>query len=350
MPEKPGSLCLLKLHIKARHPVDLNDSETIYMQAIEKESCSNPCNVCESTDITVLANHSRSGKPLRTVICNRCGLVWTDPLPHNPRSFYEDDYRVAYKGTFTPKPKHILRAGKVALNRRKILGKRLEKPLKILDVGTGGGEFAYLLQSLGHDVQGIEPNKGYADYSKQEYGLNIQVGFIQDIQQPDASFDLITIWHVLEHTENPYKVLTKLHSLLKPQGVLVVEVPTIEATCQSPKSTFHEAHIFNFNLDTLRKLGEKAGFTEVDYKLSQDGANITMFFQKIAQASNDRPLTIPGNADKIKAIVKGHTAFSHYLTAWPYQRFFTRMSRMLQERFETANFERGKKLLDSLYS
>lgn len=88
-----------------------------------------------------------------------------------------------------------------------MLDKWLPQPLKILDVGTGGGEFAYLLQSLGHDISGIEPNKGYADYSKQEYGLNIQIGFIQDIQQLDESFDLITIWHVLEHTENPCDVL-----------------------------------------------------------------------------------------------------------------------------------------------
>jgi SAM-dependent methyltransferase len=323
------------------------------MQQNHQEACSNPCNVCGGTDIAVLANHSRSGKPLRTVICHACGLVWADPLPHNPRTYYEDDYRVEYKGTFTPKPKHILRAGKVALYRRKLLGKWIAQPKKILDVGTGGGEFAYLLQSLGHDVSGIEPNKGYAEFSRQEYGLNVQVGFIQDIQQPDASFDLITIWHVLEHTENPCDVLTKLYALLKPQGILVVEVPTIEATCQSPKSTFHEAHIFNFNLATLRKLGEKVGFTEVEHKVSADGANITVFFQKntaIDGLVKGNALKIPGNAERIINIVKNHTAVKHYLTAWPYQRFFCRMKRMLSEKCAIASFVSGKKLLDNLYS
>jgi 2-polyprenyl-3-methyl-5-hydroxy-6-metoxy-1,4-benzoquinol methylase len=232
-----------------------------------------------------------------------------------------------------------------------LLGKWIDQPKKILDVGTGGGEFAYLLQSLGHDVNGIEPNKGYAEYSKQEYGLKVQVGFIQDIQQPDEAFDLITIWHVLEHTENPWDVLTKLHSLLKPQGTLVVEVPTIEATCQSPKSTFHEAHIFNFNLDTLRKLGDKVGFTEVQHNTSADGANITVFFQKnVTTAKNDKELKIPGNAERIINIVNNHTAFKHYLTAWPYQRFFYRMSRTISEKCATTNFVNGKKLLDQLYA
>lgn len=317
----------------------------------QKESCSIPCNVCGGSDVAVLANRSRSGKPLRTVICKACGLVWADPLPHNPRSYYEDDYRVEYKGTFTPKPKHILRAGKVALHRRKLLGDWIAQPKIILDVGTGGGEFAYLLQSLGHAVSGIEPNKGYAEFSKQEYGLNVQVGFIQDIQQPGESFDLITIWHVLEHTENPGDVLTKLHSLLKPQGILVVEVPTIEGISQSPKSTFHEAHIFNFNLATLSKLGEKIGFAQVGHKISSDGATITVFFQKTATAAtNNKQLVIPGNAEKIINIVSNHTPFKHYLTAWPYQRFFRRMSRTISEKLAIADFVGGKKLLDQLYS
>lgn len=321
------------------------------MQQNNQESCSNPCNVCGGNDVAVLANVSRSGKPLRTVICKACGLVWSDPFPHDPRSFYEDDYRVAYKGTFTPKPKHILRAGKVALSRRTLLGNWIAQPKKILDVGTGGGEFAYLLQSLGHDVSGIEPNKGYAEYSKKEYGLNIQIGFIQDIKQPDASFDLITIWHVLEHTENPSEVLTKLHSLLKPKGILVVEVPTIEATCQSPKSTFHEAHIFNFNLDTLGKLGEKVGFTQVEHKVSADGANITVFFQKAAKVTEkEQMITIPGNAERISAIVKNHTPYQHYLTAWPYQRFINRMCKAIGEKLATANFVSGKDLLNRLYA
>ncbi len=320
------------------------------MQQDVRESCSTPCNVCGGNDVTVLANHSRSGKPLRTVICKDCGLVWSDPLPHNPRTYYEDDYRVAYKGTFTPKPKHILRAGKVALNRRMLLGGWIAESKKILDVGTGGGEFAYLLQTLGHEVYGIEPNKGYAEYSKQEYGLQVQVGFIQDIQQPDESFDMVTIWHVLEHTENPCAVLTKLHALLKPQGILVVEVPTIEATCQSPKSTFHEAHIFNFNLETLTTLGEKVGFAEVEHNVSADGANMTLFFRKNAVAMNDKPIKIPGNAEKIIRIVSNHSTFNHYLTAWPYQRFFARMCRMAREKQEVANFENGKSLLDKLYA
>ncbi len=322
------------------------------MPHIGDETCTMPCNLCGSQHVSVLANLSRSGKPLRSVICEKCGLVWSDPLPHDPRSFYKDDYRVEYKGTFTPKPKHILRAGKVALSRGKMLTKYIERPKKILDVGSGGGEFAYLLKKLGHDVTGIEPNRGYAEFSQKEYDLNIQNGFIQEIQQPDGSFDLITIWHVLEHTENPTAVIEKLYGSLKPEGILVVEVPTIEATCQSPKSTFHEAHIFNFNLATLRKLGEKIGFAEIEHKFSTDGANITVFFQKKSNQPHSlsgQDLKIAGNAEKIANIVNKHTPIRHYLTLTPYLRFINKWMKAIDEYLTTSSFESGKKLLDKLY-
>lgn len=317
---------------------------------VKKELSSIPCNLCSSTEVAVLANHSRSGKPLRTLICRECGLVWSDPLPHHLHDFYENNYRITYKGNYYPKPKHILRAGNLALSRHRKINRLLESPLAILDVGSGGGEFCYLLQSLGHHVQGIEPNKGYAEYSIREYGLNIQVGFVQDVVIPLQSFDLITIWHVLEHTENPFTVLSKLHSLLKPEGILIVEVPNIEAICQSPKSTFHEAHIYHFNIATLTGLAEKAGFTKISHSISEDGGNITIFLHKVIKFENEAcKLTIKGNTERISKIVNDHTSLNHYFTAYPYIRLFRRICRYFIEKNRTINFTSGRKFLDQLY-
>lgn len=319
-------------------------------QTTPPETASMPCNLCGSSDVSVLATHSRSGAPLRTVICKQCGLVWSDPFPHDPRHFYEEEYRVEYKNTYAPKPKHILRAGNVALDRHRKIKHLLAGRQTILDVGTGGGEFAYLLKSLGHDLHGIEPNKGYGEYSVAQYGLNLQLGFIQDARFDENSFDVITIWHVLEHTEDPCFVLGKLRSLLKAQGVLVVEVPNIEAVCQAPKSTFHEAHLFNFNRDTLRKMGEKAGLVEDSHLFSDDAGNVTMLFRKAEPGSaKTGDWSIPNNADRINAIVKGHTNLKHFLGAAPYLRFLRRMSRAVSEKNTIKSFDSNKRLLDQLY-
>ena len=95
------------------------------------------------------------------------------------------------------------------------------------------------------------------------------------------SFDVITIWHVLEHTEDPCFVLGKLRSLLKPQGVLVVEVPNIEAICQSPKSTFHEAHLFNFNLDTYARWARNRDWLRIVICFRMMRATSRCFFVKL---------------------------------------------------------------------
>jgi hypothetical protein len=78
-----------------------------------------------------------------------------------------------------------------------------------------------------------------------------------------------------------------------------------------------------------------------------------VFFQKsaaTAHLANDKGLKIPGNAERIINIINNHTAYKHYLTAWPYQRFFCRMGRVISEKCATANFVNGKKLLDRLYA
>ena len=312
--------------------------------------CSIPCNLCGGTEVSTLSNKSRSGKPLRTVICRACGLVWSDPRPHDARQFYEEEYRLSYKHTYRPKPKHVLRAGHVALSRFEKVELLLPSRKAVLDVGTGGGEFAYLLQSLGHDVSGIEPNRGYADYSIREYGLTVQVGFVQDTTFPSESFDVITIWHVLEHTEDPGSVLTLLRSWLKPDGTLVVEVPNVEATCQAPRSTFHEAHLYNFNVVSLRRLARKHGLYESRHLISRDGGNITMFFTRTEPLIADQyDAVIPGNYEWISRIVRRHSNLRRHLTPMPYLRAWQRLCRSLQESRETANASSGKTVLDTLY-
>jgi len=311
-----------------------------------------PCDLCGGSDVSVLATRSRTGAPLRTVICRACGLVWSDPRPHDARQFYEADYRVEYKGSYEPRPKHILRAGKVALSRLGKIQDLLDGGRKrVLDVGTGGGEFAYLLSRLGHDVRGVEPNRGYAEYSIREYGLAIDVGFMQDVALPAESFDIITIWHALEHTESPSSVLDRLRRALSADGVLVVEVPNVEATCQSPKSTFHEAHLYNFNVASLRGVAEKVGLREVRHAISPDGGNITMLLRgDPSRPGPAKGASIPGNCARISGIVSRHTDLRHYATHHPYARAWGRLTRSVNEKREIAQLDGGRRLLDSLYS
>lgn len=310
-----------------------------------------PCNLCGAAEATVVGTRSRSGAPLRSLCCVDCGLVRSDPRPLDSRSFYEHDYRVAYKGTFEPKPKHVVRAGQVALDRLAHVRPLLQQRRRILDVGSGGGEFAHLLQTLGHEVVGVEPNRGYAEYSTAQYGLNVARGFAGEVPLPTDHFDVITIWHVLEHTDDPSRVVAQLHSALRPGGTLVVEVPNIEATCQSPRSTFHEAHVYSFSPATLRRMAEKAGLEVDRVTLSPDGGNITALLRRpLEPLASAETLRIPGEHDRIVGILKAHRPLRHLLTAQPYRRLAGRVVRSLHEHWKTRNPLPPRALLDQLYA
>lgn len=308
-----------------------------------------PCNLCGETEVTVLSRRSRSGRPLRTVACVNCGLAWSDPRPHDARRFYEQEYRVEYKRTFTPKPKHVLRAGRVALARLQKIAAYVRPGLRALDVGSGGGEFAYLLRSRGCTVTGVEPNRGYAEFARREFGLEIVRGFIDEVTLPPASFDLITIWHVLEHTEDPGAVLAHLRAALKPEGVLVVEVPNVEATCQAPRSTFHEAHLYSFNGACLQALAQKAGLRTIDLSLSSDGGNILAIFCPAAASAQRSRWALPGNHARVTGVVQAHARRPYWLTSHPYRRAAGRLRRTVAERLALLGAPTARALLDRLY-
>lgn len=314
-----------------------------------KDDLSRPCNLCHSTQFSVLSTRDRDGKYLRTVICKECGLVWSDPFPINPAEYYKKDYRILYKGTFEPKIKHIYRAAKTALKRYQGLKEYLNGKQQVLEVGSGGGEFSYLLSKLGFSVRSIEPNEGYGHYSQAEYGLNVQIGFAQNTEFPPESFDFITSSHVLEHVDDPTLVLKKLHGWLKNDGILAIEVPNVEATCQSPKSTFHAAHLFNFNQATLSLLAEKSGFTVMKTFFSSDKGNLSLVARKNTGLTVTPKLTLDGNFEKISAIVSKHTTLRHYFSLSPYIRLLSKLPRLLAERQATKKFSDAKSVLDECY-
>jgi 2-polyprenyl-3-methyl-5-hydroxy-6-metoxy-1,4-benzoquinol methylase len=282
------------------------------------------------------------------VICKNCGLVFSDPFPIDTAEYYQKNYRILYKGTYSPKIKHIYRAANVAIERYKRLDAHLVGKKKVLEIGSGGGEFSYLLSKKGFDVSAIEPNEGYGNYSKEQYELNVQIGFAQNLEFAPETFDFITMSHVLEHVDNPTTMLEKLRTWLKPNGILALEVPNVEAVCQSPKNTFHTAHLFNFNPETLALLAEKIGFSVVQSLLSEDGGNLTLIAQKSEIANT--PLAIAGNYEKVFAIVKNHTVLNHYLSSFPYLRLIGKVRKIFGERQAVAKFTEAKQVLDSCFS
>jgi 2-polyprenyl-3-methyl-5-hydroxy-6-metoxy-1,4-benzoquinol methylase len=316
-------------------------------------TCTLPCNLCGGVDVDVLAERDRAGRPLQTLICRGCGLAWTDPRPSaaDTRAFYAEHYRQHYKRARQPKLKHVYRDIRRAIQRYDRIKPLLRPGVKLLDIGAGGGFFPYVVNQRGHTVIGLEPNAGYADYAREEFQLDIQTGYIQEVNYTAESFDVVTLNHVLEHLEDPFLALTRIRGWLKPGGYLNLEVPNIEATYHAPEHKFHRAHLYSFNPENLQRLCHRAGFTVIDMQLVPGTLHINLVLQKPQSAAvshHSHSFSIPGNHARIRRIFTAHTTVSHYLSWRPYVRILRKLGAYAQEQITVRRFKRGREIADYL--
>jgi len=101
-----------------------------------------------------------------------------------------------------------------------------------LDIGCAGGASLVAARSLGFSVQGVEPSHWLANYGRTNYNIDVRDGILKPGMFPEASYDIITMWDVLEHIPEPGPVLDLIHSLLRPGGVLLLSYPDIASITQ----------------------------------------------------------------------------------------------------------------------
>ena len=315
---------------------------------MKRVQASVPCVITNTHNAVVICERDRHGNPLRTVINLESGLVYTDPRPSHDevKKFYSEDYRKEYKGTLIPKKKHIQRAGVTALDRWGRIEPYIQRGSKVLDAGAGGGELVYLLGEKGCGASGIEPNKGYANYAIDQYGVDIHVGFFEDVAFDPVAFDTILLFHVLEHLENPVQEIKRLMSFLKPGGTFIIEIPNVTYRRGFPTAKWHIGHLYNFNRTTLAATAIKAGMDIIEVKELGDGGNL---FGVFANKKPVKPYSLEGNFEKVFHELKAHTILRHMLSPNPYYRPIKRAIRSLSEKWETRNKESGKDILDGLY-
>ena len=129
--------CRCRRYVLARQPMfdlkPINFLEGTELDAVRAgfESCvtaRSPAISAAHPTSTCSATRDRDGRPLRTTICRRCGLVWSNPRPAEDevRRYYSREYRLDYKGRATPSLRHIARSGRGALNRYRELAPQLE--------------------------------------------------------------------------------------------------------------------------------------------------------------------------------------------------------------------------------
>lgn len=271
------------------------------------------CNLCHGSEAELIGTRDRRGRPLRTVLCRGCGLVFSDPRPEEAaeQAYYRDRYRQEYKGVFTPRPAQAYRGVLGALDRIARIEHLLGADAAVLDVGSGAGEFPYVLQSRGYAPRALEPDRACAAFARERLRLDVESRPLAGPVPQGGPFDVITLFHVLEHLVDPLGALSLLASWLAEDGTLVVEVPNVEARTTAPHHRFHRAHLYGFNAVTLAAAGEAAGLEALEHMETPDGGTITAVFARgESRCATDR---LAVNSERVRQALDGYTNARHYL-------------------------------------
>jgi len=135
---------------------------------------------------------------------------------------------------------------------------------RLLDFGCGAGGFLRKAQRLAAEVVGVE-----LEIRVQDYWAD-QLKIAPSLDAVGGGYDLITAFHVVEHLQNPRDIISDLGKLLKPEGRLIVEVPSADDVlltlydCDAfQRFTYWSQHLFLFNASTLSLLAKRAGLKVV---------------------------------------------------------------------------------------
>jgi 2-polyprenyl-3-methyl-5-hydroxy-6-metoxy-1,4-benzoquinol methylase len=309
-----------------------------------------PCRLCGTASRRLVADRGRGGTPLETVLCTGCGLVSHAEIPSETdvNDFYATRYRLEYKGGFTPKRKHALRALRGAMARARRLAPLLPTHARVLDIGASSGEFTFVMREAGFAATGLEPNWGYAEFARREYQVEIGQGGWDSPDFPREALHLVTMNHVMEHLVDPWAAMRRIHGALAPEGLLFVEVPNLAGIRKQLANTFHAAHIWNFTPATLIAAAWQAGFTP---RAGENLAHTSIVFRK--RVPQDHP---PAGADATHAealwrqMTGAQSRSAYLLSAAPITRRWQRLLRNIGEHVTTRRHPTiramGEALLD----
>jgi SAM-dependent methyltransferase len=158
------------------------------------------------------------------VCCRGCALVYVNPRIDD--RLLVECYESAVDPVFIEQNPERIRTFSKLL--KKVLPRVCYQPplgARLLDVGCAGGAFLVAARNYGFSVTGVEPSRWLAEFGRTQYGLDIQPGILSPGMFPDESFDVITLWDVIEHVTRPGELLGSIHGLLKRDGLLLVNYP-----------------------------------------------------------------------------------------------------------------------------
>ncbi len=204
-------------------------------------------------------DHTVSGESFELRMDKEYDMLITFPKPNENElsKYYDSDDYISHtdsKRTVFEKMYHLVKS--YSLNKKvKLISKLNKGEGQLLDIGAGTGDFLAVAQKKGWNVTGVEPNE-YAKKLAEQKGVLLE----QETQKlKSKTFDIITMWHVLEHVPDLQDQIKELRRLLKPGGYIIIAVPNFKSYDASYYKSFWAAydvprHLWHFSKESIHKL------------------------------------------------------------------------------------------------
>jgi len=247
------------------------------------------CQLCGSADRRVRFHDG----PCHVVECAGCGLVYVTPRLQGEalRAVYDEGY---WKSSNPKQRGYADYASESALylktfgKRMALVRRHLPQKARILDVGCAAGYFLRVAQREGHDVHGVEMSAAIAGEAQKALGgERVHVGTLDEAitakgHEP-ASFDLVTLWDVIEHVPDPQSLLRTIRGLIRPGGKLLLETQNVASRWARLLGRRwhhfkHDEHLYHFTPATIRRLLADCGFETLDLGAAYAGKYVSFGF------------------------------------------------------------------------
>jgi len=202
----------------------------------------------------------------QVVKCLECGLVYLNPRIHS--DIILESYSDAIDPKFTSQnPLRIRTFHKFFGNWLKRTKITPSGEKKILDIGCAAGSFPKVAEDMGFSVVGVDPSKYLCEYGQKEYGLDLRQGTLHEQNFSEGEFNIVSLFDVIEHLDQPGYVLDEIKRILHSDGQLIINYPEYDSWPRKLMGVkwpfFLSVHLFYFTPKSIRQILEMHGFLVV---------------------------------------------------------------------------------------
>lgn len=283
------------------------------------------CPVCNGSTFTKhlsCEDYTVSHETFNIVKCVGCGFLFTNPRPKQDEigKYYQSEDYISHSGTkkgLMNTAYHLVRNYTIK-KKYKLIKKYVPGEVSLLDIGCGTGEFLNFCKLQGCNTIGIEPSDTGREAGIKNYGLNVYPEQHLKELKPET-YNVITMWHVLEHVHELKSRIRQIKSLLQPGGYAFIAVPNHASYDAQSYNRFWAAydlprHLYHFDIQTITKLFAQEQMTlKKALPMKMDAFYVSMLSEKYKTGKMNYPgavltglksnLEAGGKAEKYSSVI-----------------------------------------------